>query len=192
MQIIRRSSHHDCQWPQGLWHNWLLQLLLQWLSRNLHHLFAYQDEKVIYKNPFKLQLDSQKTDEEATKIMKEIISPRILPINFTTGKDVPSYEFYNPSVAASQLGFGQVPPLPFFAGKVQFRGALNGALSYGRLKDSEPDVDMALLADWQITPFVTTPFIQWRSEWQEHIFCRAANLYCIALNENYQAADDEV
>ena len=79
--------------------------------------FAYQDEKVIYENPFKLQLDSWKTDEEATKIMKEIISPRILPINFTASKDVPSYEFYNPSVAARQLGFGQVPPLPFLLAK---------------------------------------------------------------------------
>ena len=124
--------------------------------------------------------------------MKEIISPRILPTNFTAGKDVPSYEFCNPSVAARQLGFGQVPHFPFFAGKVQFRGAPNGALSYDQLKDLEPDIDMALLANWQIIPFVTTPFIQWWSEWQEHIFCRAANLYCLALNENYQAADNEV
>jgi len=154
--------------------------------------FAYQDEKVIYENPFKFQLDSWKTDEEATKIIKEIISSRILPANFIFGKEIPSYEFYNPSVAARQLGFGQVPPSPFFVGKVQFRGVLNSALSYGRLKDLEPDVDMALLADWQITPFVTTPFIQWRSECQEHIFCRAANIYCITLNENYQAAGDEV
>ena len=92
--------------------------------------------------------------------MKEIISPRILPINFTAGKDVPSYQFYNPSVAARQLGFGQVPPLPHFVGKVQFRGALNSALSYDRLKDLEPDVDMPLLADWQIIPFVTTSFTQ--------------------------------
>ena len=87
-----------------------------------------------------------------------IISPIILPINFTAGKDVPNYEFYNPSVAARQLGFGQGPPSPFYIGKVQFRGALSGALSYDRLKDLEPDVDMALLADWQITPFVTTLF----------------------------------
>ena len=92
--------------------------------------------------------------------MKEIISPRILPINFTAGKDIPSYEFYNPSVAARQLGFGQTPPSPFFVGKVQFRGVLNSALSYGRLKDLEPDVDMTPLADWQTAPFATTPFIQ--------------------------------
>ena len=103
--------------------------------------FAYQDEKVIYENPFKLQLDSWKTDEEATKIMKEVISLRILPINFTAGKDVPSYEFYNPSVVARQIGFGQVPPSLFFVGKVQFRGTLNSALCYSQLKDLEPAVD---------------------------------------------------
>ena len=124
--------------------------------------------------------------------MKEIISPRILPVNFTAGKDIPSFKFYNPSVAARQLGFGQVPPLPFFAGKVQFRGALNNALSYDRLKNLEPDVDMIVLADWQVVPFTTTPFTQWWSKWQEHIFCKAVNLYCIALNENYQGTDDEV
>ena len=91
--------------------------------------------------------------------MKEIISPRILPTNFTAGKDIPSYEFYNLSVAARQLGFGQVAPSLFFVGKVQFRGAINSAPSYSQLKDLEPDVDMTLLADWQIAPFGTTPFI---------------------------------
>ena len=77
--------------------------------------------------------------------MKEIISPRILPVNFTAGKDITSFEFYNPLVADRQLGFGQVPSLPFFAGKVQFRGALNSALSYDRLKNLEPDVNMIVL-----------------------------------------------
>jgi len=51
---------------------------------------------------------------------------------------------------------------------------------------------MKALADWQVVPFTTTPFTQWWSEWQEHIFYKAANLYCIAPNENYQAADNEV
>ena len=85
-----------------------------------------------------------------------------------------------------------MPSFPFFAGKVQFRGTIGNALSYDRLKDLEPNVDMALLTDWQIASFVTTPFTQWWSEWQEHIFCKAANLYCIVLNEDYQAADNEV
>ena len=192
MHIIWWSSHHDCQWSQDSWHYWFLQMLLYWLSRNFHYLVCISKwEGHLWKS---LQIAAWflETDEEATKIMKEIISPRILPINFTAGKDVPSYEFYNPSVAAKRLGFGQVPPSPFFVGKVQFRGVLNGSLSYNWLKDLKPDVDMALLADWQITPFVTTLFTQWWSEWQEHIFCKAANLYCIALNENYQAAENEV
>ena len=146
----------------------------------------------MYENPFKFQFDSWKTDEEATKIMKEIISPRVLPVNFTTGKDIHSYEFYNPSVAARQLGFGQVPPSFFFVGKVQFREALNSALSYGRLKDLEPDVDITLLANWQIAPLAATPFIQWWSEWQEHIFCKSASLYYMALDNNYQSGENEV
>ena len=79
--------------------------------------FVYHEENTSYENPFKFQLDSWKTDKNATKSMKEIISPRILPANFTSGKDAPSFEFYNPPIAARQLGFGQVPPLPFFAGK---------------------------------------------------------------------------
>ena len=95
-------------------------------------------------------------------------------------------------MSARQLGFGQVPPLSFFAGKFQFRGSLNNALSYDRLKDLEPDVDMTLLADWQIVPFTTTPFTQWWSEWQVHLFYRSVNLYCIALKNNYQADEDEV
>jgi hypothetical protein len=138
--------------------------------------FAYHDEKVSYEKPFKFQLDSRKDDEDVTKSMKEIISPRILPANFTSSKDAPSFEFYNPSIAARQLEFGQVPPLAFFTGKIQFRGAINNAISYDRLKNFEPDVDMALLADWQITSFTTTPFIQWWSEWQEHLFCKSVNL----------------
>ena len=124
--------------------------------------------------------------------MKGIISPRVLPVNFTTGKDIHSYEFYNPLVAARQLGFGQVPPSLFFVGKVQFREALNSSLSYSRLKDLEPDIDMTLLASWQISPLAATLFIQWWSEWQEHIFCKSANLYCMALDNNCQSGENEV
>ena len=119
-----------------------------------------------------------------------MISPRILPTNFTSGKEIPSYEFNNSSVAARQLGFGQVPPLSFFAGEVQFRGTIGKALSYDRLKDLEPNVDMALLANWQVASFVTTPFTQWWSEWQEHLFCKSINLYCTALYDNYQAENE--
>jgi len=61
--------------------------------------------------------------------MKEMITPRILPANFTSGWDAPTFEFYYSSVVARQLGFGQVPPLPFFADKIQIREIISDALA---------------------------------------------------------------
>ena len=80
--------------------------------------FAYHDDNKEYENPFKFNLDSWRDEEEATKIMSEAISPRILPANFTSGKSAIGYEFCYPSVVARQVGFVQVPPFPYFADKV--------------------------------------------------------------------------
>ena len=74
--------------------------------------FAYRDDDDSYENPLKFQLIIWKDDEYATNSIKEIISPRILPANFTSGCDTPTFEFYYPTVAARQLRFGQ-SPLPF-------------------------------------------------------------------------------
>ena len=126
--------------------------------------FAYHDDIKEYENPFKFHLDSWKNDEEATNIMREIISPKILPANFTSGKSAIGYEFYYTSVVARQLGFVQVPPLPYFTDKVQARNSIGNALAYNRLKNPEPDTDMPQLADWQVAPFTTIPFAQWWSE----------------------------
>ena len=100
--------------------------------------------------------------------------------------------FCYPSVVARQLGFVQIPPLPYFADKVQGRNPIGKALAYNRLKSLEPVIDTTQLADWQVAPLTTIPFTQWWSEWQEHLFCRSLNVYCIALDENYQGANDEV
>ena len=59
--------------------------------------FAYHDDNKEYENPFKFNLDSWKNDEEATNIMREAMSPRILPANFTSGKSAIGYEFCYPS-----------------------------------------------------------------------------------------------
>ena len=86
----------------------------------------------------------------------------------------------------------QVPPLFYFADKVQARNPIGTALTYNRLKNLEPDVDMSQLADLQVAPLTTIPFTQWWSEWQDHLFCGSLKVYCIALDENYQGVDDEV
>ena len=95
-------------------------------------------------------------------------------------------------MVARQLGFVQVPSLLYFADKVQARNPIGTALTYNRLKSLEPVIDMTQLADWQIAPLTTIPFVQWWSEWQEHLFCGSLKIYCIALDENYQSADDEI
>jgi hypothetical protein len=102
--------------------------------------------------------------------MREAISPRILPANFTSRKSAIGYEFYYPSVVARQVGFIQVPPCPYFADKVQARNPIGNALAYNRLKNLEPIFDTTQLADWQVAPLTTIPFAQWWSEWQEHLF----------------------
>ena len=85
-----------------------------------------------------------------------------------------------------------MPPLLYFADKMQARDPIGNALTYNRLKSLEHVVDITQLADWQIAPLNTIPFVQWWSEWQEHLFCGSLKIYCIALDENYQSADDEV
>ena len=153
--------------------------------------FAYHDNKK-YENIFKLNLDSWRNDEEATNIMREAISPRIMPANFTSGKSAIGYEFCYPSVVARQVWFVQVPSFPYFADKVQARNPIGNALAYNRLKSLEPIIDMTQLADWQVAPLTTIPFAQWWSEWQEHLFYGSIRIYYIALDENYQGTDDEV
>jgi hypothetical protein len=120
--------------------------------------FVYHDDNKEYENPFKFSLDSWRDEEEATKIMREAISSRILPANFTSGKSANGYELCCPSVVARQVGFVQVPPFPYFADKVQVRNPIGNALAYNRLKSLEPVIDMTQLADWQVAPLTTIPF----------------------------------
>ena len=124
--------------------------------------------------------------------MKEIIAPRILPANFSSGRGPHTFELYYPLVAARQLGFGEVPPQPYFAYKVQTRDAIKNGLTYNRLKMLEPDTSTIQFANLQIMPFTTVPFVQWWSEWQDHIFCESVGSYCIILDEDYEGDDDAV
>jgi hypothetical protein len=125
--------------------------------------FAYHDDNNDYENPFKFQLDSWRDDDYGFNSTKEIIGPRILPANFTSGWGTHTFEFYYPSIVARQLGFGQVPSHLYFADKVYARDAVNSSLAYNRLKSLEPSTDTVQLADWQITSFTTIPFSHWRS-----------------------------
>jgi len=85
-----------------------------------------------------------------------------------------------------------VPIHPFFADKVQARDAIKDPLIYSRLKNLEPDVSTIDLGELQITPFTSLPFKYWWSEWQEHLFCLSASIYCKNFDADYQEPEDEV
>ena len=59
--------------------------------------FPYQKEEPLFELPSCFDSATSKFDEDLTD---ELIKPGILPANFFSGKDTPTYEFYNPSVAA--------------------------------------------------------------------------------------------
>ena len=91
-----------------------------------------------------------------------------------------------------KMAFSQVLTQFYFADKIQTRDAIKSGLAFNRLKSLESDAGTAELANWQITPFTTTPFVQRWSEWQEHLFCESAGFYCKNLDTDYEEADDEV
>ena len=122
--------------------------------------FAYYDDNHDSENPVKFQLDNWRDDEYAINSLKEALAPRILPANFALGRGQHCFEFYYPSAAARQLGFGQVPIHLFFANKVQARD-VKSVLDYNCLKNLEPDARTINLGDWQIAPLTSIPFKHW-------------------------------
>jgi hypothetical protein len=89
----------------------------------------------------------------------EAITPGILPVNFSIGRSHQLYsEFYHPSIAARQLGFGQLAVRPFFTNPVKPRKVVNSGLEYDRLKNLMPDAEIIDLEGWTISSFTTKPF----------------------------------
>ena len=88
----------------------------------------YQRE---YDVPSSIDPTQPTADAEATKIFSDCIRPCILPTGLgANNKHYCSYEFYHPSVAARQLGFGQLPPGLFFVGRVKARATIANGTEY--------------------------------------------------------------
>src|SRR5688572_7295952 len=79
--------------------------------------FPYQRDDPIFELPSCFDSTTGRFDEDLTD---ELIKPRVLPANFFSGKDAPTYEFYNPSVVAQQFGLGQMPIGIYFISHMQF------------------------------------------------------------------------
>jgi hypothetical protein len=83
----------------------------------------------------------------------EIVKPGILP-SCVFGKDQPaSYEFYNPSVSARRLGFGQLPIGLYFSDLIKPRETIPNDIHYHRLLDWVPDSSTINLDSWRFSSF---------------------------------------
>lgn len=93
--------------------------------------YPYYGEDPIFEYPICFDSATNTFDRE---ILEILIKPGILPTNLFAGKTPPTYEFYNPSAAARQLGFGQLLIGVYFADRVWPREKLSNGLEYDRLQ----------------------------------------------------------
>jgi len=141
--------------------------------------FAYEDDPRTFEFPSNFNFEEVSFDEEFSKSFKEIISPGILPVDFVPSRfHNPSYKFYYPSVAARQLGFGQLPLKAFFSDIIKSRDMIGSSTEYNRLKNLKPNAGTLDFSSWAVHHFTTESFRTWWEEWKEHIFSLSATTYC--------------
>ncbi|RLM48734.1 hypothetical protein C2845_PMPSC004515 [Panicum miliaceum] len=149
------------------------------LSEEMIIWHPYQTVEPIFELPVCFDFSTRTFDKE---LMDVLIKPGILPANFFSGKDSPTYEFYCPSAAARQLGFGQLPIRVYFAGQAKFRDGLTSSLDYSRLCDLVPDSSTIDLNGWSVASFATQQYKLWWAEWKQHLFCKSPSSYCNILD----------
>ena len=135
-------------------------------------------------------------------IFNSFIKHCVLPTEFCHGRgkmatgsfllgNLPTYEFYNPSFVARQLGLGQLPPQLFFKDILRPREGISEVLEASRVFQPRSDLPSLCLHDWIRVSFSSTLFNSWWQEWRSHLFCGLVHPLCIALDGEF-AFDSEV
>lgn len=155
--------------------------------------YPYHDEDHDFELPSKFKLDLVCTDEYSIAAFRPMITPGLLPVNFFMGRGLTrSYEFYNPSIASRQLGFGQLPIFLFFTDRIKPREALQSALEYDRLKALTSSIPPFNLELWSPALFSSKAYSLWWTEWKLHLLCSSAKTYCQLCDPGYDESDEEV
>jgi hypothetical protein len=117
--------------------------------------FAYKDDEPHLETTFNFD-DIHKDDKDKIAFV-EIIKPWLLP-SCVFGKDQSfTYEFYNPSVCARQLGFGQLPIGLYFLNLIKPLEIIPSGTCYQRILDRVPDSATINLDSWRFLGF-SPPF----------------------------------
>jgi len=143
---------------------------------------------VEFELPISFRFETACLDEQLTVIFQCIVKPGLLPVEFRHGREKPptSYEFYNPSIAARQLGFGQLPPGLFFVDKLRPREAVNQPWESWRIQQFEDALPSINDEAWNSGPFSSNLFDAWWQEWDQHLFCNSVMPFCQSLDPSFQ------
>ena len=132
--------------------------------------FAYEGI-VDFEIPFKFRPDNPLADADSKAYLAAFILPRLLFVGVAPGRAQHlSYEFYNPSVCARQLGFGQLPIGLYFIDKLRAREPVVSNLEYIKINGLADPLPIGELEDFTHSPFCTRLFFTWWGEWRLHLF----------------------
>ena len=153
----------------------------------------YEDLETIFSLTFHPFDDALNKDNN---LMMTTITPRAIPVNsFGSGKNTnPTYEFYNPSVLACQLAFGQLPIRLCYADVVKPRETITSGLEWIRIAQLQPNADTIDidLSAWVPALFITQLYKHWWEEWKEHLFRASAHTYRGMIDSDYKVPDNIV
>jgi hypothetical protein len=99
------------------------------------------------------------------------------------GKDQSTtYDFYNPSVSARQLGFGQLPIGLYFSDLIKPRETIPNNIQYRRFLDQVPDSATINHDSWMFSGFFSPLLNIWWAEWYDPFLCVSPRIYCENLD----------
>jgi hypothetical protein len=116
-------------------------------------------------------------DDENRIFFVEIIKPGLLPSCVFSKDQSSTYEFYNPSTSARQLGFGRLPIGFYFTNLIKPQEIIPNNIHYWRLLDLVPDSATIDLDSWKFSSFSSRLFNIWWAEWYDHLFCVSPKIY---------------
>lgn len=144
--------------------------------------FAYEDLSD-FEVPFSFRPDTPLADAISAQMFIKFIKPCLLPTGIASGRSQhPSYEFYNPSACARQLGLGQLPIGLFYADKLRAREPVRSVLDFDRIMQLADNIPIGDFADLDLAHFNTRLFSTWWREWKKHLFCIKSSTYLAQLD----------
>jgi hypothetical protein len=142
--------------------------------------------------PYKFNYEFGCSDKVSTEVFNSFNKPFILPSEFHHGRLVqPSYEFYNPNVAARQLGCGQLPPRIFFSTIIRFREVIRDGIEANKVFELGCTLPTYEPSPFRIIEAAHPLFSSWWQEWHAHICNVPVHPLCQDLQPQF-APDSEV